>query len=267
MTSDEQVLLKEKDGGVLRLTLNRPSSLNALNRELGTALLDALNEAADDDDVRSILLSGAGRAFCAGDDIRAGAAAAAAGEPRPRGDLIGSMRSSNYGRFALAFRACPKPIVTKIHGFAYGAGMDLCIASDISIAANSAKIGAVFVKRAIIGGTAQLPRVVGIKKAIEMLLTGEPVEAPDAERFGLINYAVPDEELDAKVEEFAQKLAAGPTRVMGNIKWAAYQGLEVPFNQAVLLASAFQGEGGRTEDRIEGGKSFSEKREAAYTGR
>ena len=93
------------------------------------------------------------------------------------------------------------------------------------------------------------------------------MEAPDAERFGLINYAVPDEELNAKVEEFAQKLAAGPTRVMGNIKWAAYQGLEVPFNQAVLLASAFQGEGGRTEDRIEGGKSFSEKREAAYTGR
>lgn len=267
MSTSESILLVEKTGPICRLTLNRPESLNALNRELGDRLLAALEECAEDDEVRVIVLGGAGRAFCAGDDIKGGRAAAAAREPRPRRDLLTSVRSGNYFHFGQAFRSNPKPIITRVQGFAYGAGMDLVLASDIAIAASDAKIAAIFVQSGIIGGTAQLPRYVPLKKAMEMLLTGEPVEAPEAERLGLINYAVPPEQLDDVVEEWAERLAAGPTRIIGNIKLAAYRGLDLNFEDSVMLAAAATGEAGRTEDGPEGRSAFLEKRPPVFTGR
>ena len=265
--ASETVLLVEKTGPICTLTLNRPQSLNALNRELGDSLLAALNQCAEDDEVRAIVLTGAGRAFCAGDDIRAGRAGGNSGQAAPRRDLVNSLRSGNYFKFAQAFRSNPKPIITRVHGYAYGAGMDLVLASDISIAANDAKIAAVFVRSGIIGGTAQLPRYVGLKKAMEMLLTGEPVEAPQAEQLGLINYAVPPEELDDIVQQWAEKLAAGPTRMMADIKLATYRGLDLNFQDSVMLAAVANGEAGRTEDAREGRTAFAEKRSPAFTGR
>ncbi len=263
----DPILLVEKTGPICRLTLNRPDRLNALNRDLGDALLAALDDCAEDDDVRAIVLGGAGRAFCAGDDIRAGRDAAAGGAPPRRRDMMTSVRTGNYFHFAQAFRSIPKPIITRIHGFAYGAGMDLMLASDISIAASDAKIAAVFVQSGIIGGTAQLPRYVPLKRAIEMLLTGDPVEAPRAEQLGLINYSVPPDQLDDVVDEWAHKLATGPTRIMGNIKLAAYRGLDLTLADSVLLAAAATGESGRTEDGQEGRSAFLEKRSAIFTGR
>jgi 2-(1,2-epoxy-1,2-dihydrophenyl)acetyl-CoA isomerase len=265
MTS-EDVLLVEKAGPICRLTLNRPQALNALNRELGDRLLATLDECAEDDEVRAIVLSGSGRAFCAGDDIRSGATAAAAGQPAPRRDLVNSVRTGNYFHFAEAFRSNPKPIITQVHGYAYGAGMDLVLASDMAIAADDAKIAAVFVQRAIIGGTAQLPRYVGLKKAMEMLLSGEAVEGQQAVNLGLINYSVPAEQLDDFVQEWAEKLAAGATRVMANIKLATYRGLDLNFKDSVMLAAAVTGEAGRTDDSKEGRAAFAEKRAAAFTG-
>ncbi|MEX2229999.1 MAG: enoyl-CoA hydratase-related protein [Dehalococcoidia bacterium] len=265
--STEPVLLIEKSGPICRLTLNRPEALNALNRELGDRLLAALAECAEDPDVRAVVLGGSGRAFCAGDDIRAGARAAAAGGTAPRRDLVTSVRSGNYFHFAQAFRSVPKPIIARVHGFAYGAGMDLVLASDMAIAADDARVGAVFVRSGIIGGTAQLPRYVGIKKAMEMLLSGEPVDAPRAVELGLLNYAVPAEQLDDAVQQWAEKLAAGPTRIMGTIKLAAYRGLDMHFEDAVMLAAAANGEASRTEDGVEGKRAFAEKRPPVFTGR
>ncbi len=261
------VLLVEKSGSICTLTLNRPGSLNALNQELGTALIGALSDCAVDDDVRAIVIAGAGRAFCAGDDIRAGRRAAAEGLPRPRRDLATSVRSGNYFHFAHAFRSNPKPIIARVHGYAYGAGMDLTLASDLSIAADDTKIAAVFVQSGIIGGTAQLPRYVGLKKAMEMLLLGEPVDAPQAVELGLINYAVPADDLDDAVAEWAEKLANGPTRIMSHIKLATYRGLDMSLQDAVMLAAAVTGEAGRTEDGPEGRSAFLEKRQPVFVGR
>lgn len=262
----DEILLVEKSGSICTLTLNRPQSLNALNRDLGLALIGALNECAEDDDVRAIVIQGAGRAFCAGDDIRSGRRAAEAGEPRPRRDLVTSVRSGHYFNFPHAFRSNPKPILARVHGYAYGAGMDLTLASDMAIAADDAKIAAVFVRSGIIGGTAQLPRYVRLKKAMEMLLCGEPIEAPEAVELGLINYAVPADELDDVVAEWAEKLANGPTRIMSHIKLAAYRGLDMSLQDAVMLGAAATGEAGRTEDGQEGRSAFLEKRQPSFTG-
>ncbi|MDA1003390.1 MAG: enoyl-CoA hydratase/isomerase family protein [Chloroflexi bacterium] len=264
--SAEPVLLVEKTGAICRLTLNRPEALNALNKELGDRLLAALDDCAEDGDVRAIVVAGSGRAFCAGDDIRAGARAAAAGETPRRRDLVTSVRSGNYFHFAQAFRSVPKPIIARVHGFAYGAGMDLVLASDMAIAADDARVGAVFVNSGIIGGTAQLPRYVPLKKAMEMLLSGEPVPAPRAVEIGLLNYAVPPDQLDAVVEQWAGKLADGPTRIMGTIKLAAYRGLDMHFEDSVMLAAAANGEASRTEDGVEGKRAFAQKRPPVFTG-
>jgi len=265
--TSEPVLLVEKSGAICTLTLNRPEALNALNKELGDRLLAALEDCAHDEEVRAIVLRGAGRAFCAGDDIRAGARAAAAGQPLPRRDLVSSVRSGNYFHFAQAFRAVPKPIIARVHGFAYGAGMDLMLASDMAIAASDARIAAVFVRSGIIGGTAQLPRYIGLKRAMEMLLSGEPVDAARAAELGLINYAVPPDQLDTVVQGWAEKLADGPTRIMGTIKLAAYRGLDMHFEDSVMLAAAATGEASRTDDGAEGRRAFIEKRPPKFVGR
>ncbi len=247
------------------MTLNRPQSLNAINRDLGNRLISTLEDCAEDDSVRVIVLAGAGRAFCAGDDIKGG------GGPQVpnarRRDVIDSVRSGQYFRMANAFRSNPKPIIARVHGLAYGAGMDLVLASDMAIASNDARLAAVFVKSGIVGGTAQLPRFVGLKKAMEMLLTGEPVDAPVAAELGLINYAVPPEKLDETVQEWADKLAAGPTRIMSMIKFATYRGLDLNFQDSVMLAAVATSEVGKMEDAAEGRAAFREKRGANFTGR
>ena len=187
-------------------------------------------------------------------------------QPARRGGVIESVRNGHYFNFPLAFRSTPKPIIAKVHGYAYGAGMDLTLASDMAIASTDARIAAIFVKRAIIGGTAQLPRMVGLKKAMEMLMTGEPLDGVQAQAAGMVNYAVPPDQLDACVQEWAKRLAAGPTRVIANIKFAALRGLDMNFNDSVAFAAVATGEAGRTEDAPEGRRAFWEKRAPAFTG-
>jgi len=271
--TSEPVLLVEKSGGVCRLTLNRPRVLNAINRELGDRLLEALEACALDDDVRAIVLAGAGRAFCAGDDIKEGVAPASpagrpeAGRPPQRRSVAGDLRRVNYFRFRNALRSNPKPVVARVQGYAYGAGLDLVLASDLAIAADDAKLAAIYVRHGMIGSVAILPRYVGLKKAMEMLLSGEPVDAPQAAALGLINYAVPPDELDATVDAWAAKLAAGPTALLSSIKFAVYRGVDLSFEDAMAFESVAISEAGRSEDQREGRASFVEKRPARFTGR
>jgi 2-(1,2-epoxy-1,2-dihydrophenyl)acetyl-CoA isomerase len=259
--------LIEKTGPICRLTLNRPHVLNAIDRDLGDRLLAAIEDCAEDPDVRAIVLAGAGRAFSAGDDIKPGAQEPPPGRPTRGRDFETSLRAANYFKFVRALRTSPKPIVARVQGYAYGAGLDLVLASDIAIAANDAKLAAVFVKSGIIGGTAQLPRYAGIKKAMEMLITGEPVAAPQAEALGLINYAVPPAELDATVDAWAAKLAAGPTRLIATIKLAVYRGLDGSYDAAEVVGAAATAEGNRYEDSREGRTAFAEKRPPLFRGR
>ena len=226
----------------------------------------ALEDCARDEEVRVIVLAGAGRAFCAGDDISEGLALGGAGRP-PAARTVARDLRSNYFRFRDALRSNPKPILARVQGYAYGAGLDLVLASDIAIAANDAKLAAIYVQHGMIGSTSILPRYVGLKKALEMLITGEPVDAPEAERLGLINHAVPPEELDETVQAWAEKLAAGPTSLIASIKFAAYRGADLSFADALALEAVAIGEASRSEDQREGRAAFVEKRPPRYAGR
>ncbi len=262
----EDVLLVEKSGAICTLTLNRPQRLNAINVELGRRLIEALEDCAEDDNVRAIVLAGAGRAFCAGDDMRGSGALPAAGARRR--DFIDGIRvRGRYVTFIEALKRTAKPIVAKVHGFAYGAGCDLVLASDIAIAAEDAQFAAVFVKRGMVSGTFLLPRVIGPRKATEMLLTGEPVDGKTAAQLGIVSYAVPLEKLDETVSYWAAKLAAGPTRVMAYIKLAINRGLTMSMEDSLLFAATMQDIASFTEDRAEGMASFREKRPPSFKGR
>jgi 2-(1,2-epoxy-1,2-dihydrophenyl)acetyl-CoA isomerase len=266
MTAEETLLVEKRDG-VCRLTLNRPQVLNAIDFALGDKLIAALEEAGDDDTVRAIVLAGAGRAFCAGDDIKEGVAVRNTGSSMTRQGGHHNIRRVNYFRFREALRSNPKPVIARVQGYAYGAGLDLVLASDIAIAASDAKLGAVYIKHGMVGSIALLPRYVGMKKAIEMLITGEPVAAPDAERLGLINYAVPPAKLDQTVDEWAAKLAAGPTRLISGIKLAAYRGVDQPYDDALVLESVALAAARASEDQREGLAAFLERRPPNYSGR
>ena len=145
-------VLREQKGGILTLTLNRPESLNAINRELGTALLACLEHAELDESVRVVVIQGAGRALCAGDDVRGGSGPPVDGI-RPRGEAVAHARYTPYYNIIKRIRTLAKPVIVRAHGYAMGAGADLVMASDFCIAAQDLQLGFVFVKRGIVGGT------------------------------------------------------------------------------------------------------------------
>ncbi len=261
-----ETILMERKGSVVYLTLNRPEVLNAINRELGNTLLGHLKDCEEDDTVRAIVLRGSGRAFCAGDDIRGGGQQRGDGS-QPSRDPVRTAREGPYYNLVKAIRTIPKPVIARVHGYAVGAGCDLVLASDFAIAAESARIGLVFVQRAIIGGTYLITKHIGLKRASELLLLGDWVEAPKAMELGMITRCVPDDELDSTLDEWVERIAKGPTKVMGYIKTGINLGLNADVERGVEHQSYMQYFATLTEDRAEGAKAFVEKRQPVYTGR
>jgi len=254
----------ETDQGVMRLTLNRPDKLNAFNAELGAALIDALDSAAAESVVRAVLLTGAGRAFCAGQDL---------GDRDPRKmegpPDLGRTLESVYNPIARRIRALEKPIVCAVNGVAAGAGANLAFACDLVLAARSAKFIQAFAKIGLVpdsGGTWLLPRLVGEARAKALALTAEPINAQTAASWGLIWKALDDDALMPEAEALAARLAAGPTVGLGltkrAIQAAAGQGLDAQLD----LERDLQREAGRTPDYAEGVTAFLEKRKPAFRG-
>ena len=258
MVADD--LLVARRDGVHVLTLNRPDRLNALTVSLHAALMEALEAAETDPECRAILLHGAGRGFCAGQDLT---------EVAPGADL-GETLDRRFNPLIRKLHAIAKPVVCAVHGVAAGAGANLALACDIVLAAQSARFLQAFIRLGLLpdaGGTWALPRLAGPARARAMAMLGEPVEAPQAEQWGLIWRAVPDEQLMREAERLAAHLATGPTHAMGLIKRALDAAETNSLDQQLDLERDLQREAGSTPDFAEGVRAFLEKRPARFTGR
>jgi enoyl-CoA hydratase len=201
----EPVLLRESTSWGVRLTLNRPAKLNAINLELRDALAEAVAEAARDPDVRVIVIAGAGRAFCSGYDLSDEAPATAWGWR----DVLASDVAAT-----LAIWSCPKPVIAQVHGYALAGGLELAMACDLVVAAEGARLGEPEIRFGSAPVTLLMPFIVGQKRTRELLMTGDLIDAQEAERIGMINRVVPADRLAAAVDELAAKLARVPPDVM-----------------------------------------------------
>jgi 2-(1,2-epoxy-1,2-dihydrophenyl)acetyl-CoA isomerase len=256
-------------GPITRVTMDRPERLNALNVAMGVELLHALDAADRDRSVRVVVLTGAGRAFCAGDDLRS---MATEGE-RPAPPLPDPIRQyvAGEGRWPLIvakLRALGKPVIAAVNGHAHGAGFNLAMACDLRVMASSATLCIPFTKRGIATGTSLLQQYVGIGKAMEWALRGTVLDPATAERWGLVTTVADDDAFPAAVTDLATELAEGPTKVYGITKAAIYRGWEEP-----TTAAAYEHQGlalhlGRqTDDFEEGRTAFLERRPPRFTGR
>ena len=255
-------VLVSLEAGVLRLTLNRPEKLNAFNPAVHKALADAMTRAETEEAVRCLLITGAGRGFCAGQDLTERDMKAAVI------DLGGGLETW-YNPLVKRMRALPKPIVCAVNGVAAGAGANFALACDIVLAARSASFIQAFVKIGLVpdcGGTYFLPRLAGTQRAMALAMTGDRLSAEDAERFGIIWKMVDDDKLMAEAAKLSEHLAAGPTRSLGLIKKAMYSSANNDLATQLDLERNLQREVGKGADYREGVAAFLEKRKPSFTG-
>ncbi|MFF3909329.1 enoyl-CoA hydratase/isomerase family protein [Streptomyces sp. NPDC001848] len=261
----ESLVLHTTDNHVAQLTLNRPDSLNAITPDLRELLIRKLLDASADPDVRAVVLTGAGRGFCAGADLRGGAA----GGARIAGDVARTIRRGAQ-RLVAAVLDCEKPVIAAVNGTAAGLGAHLAFACDLVLAAESATFVEVFVRRGLVpdgGGAYLLPRLVGPQRAKELMFFGDALPAADAERLGLVNRVVPGHALEKTAREWAARLAAGPTRALALTKQLVNASLDADRAAAFTAEATAQEINMTTADAREGVASFVERRTAEFTGR
>ena len=265
-----QFVLFELTGAVGRITLNRPERLNALNVGMGLELMDALEACEYDRAVRVIVLTGAGRGFCAGDDLKELTdPTSAPGAVRRRSDPM-RQYVDGPGRWPAIVRAMtrlPKPIVGAINGHAHGAGFNLALACDFRVLSEAATLAVPFVRWGMATGTNRLQQFVGIGKALEWALLGTTLSAAEAERWGLATVVAPPERFAAAAEELVERLAAAPTAALGLTKWLLNTGAGLDLRHH-LTNEAFAMElSSRSPDFAEGLKAFQERRDPEFGGR
>lgn len=255
----------EKEEGVAIITLNRPERLNSLGAKIMDELTAATEEIANDDQVRVVVLTGAGRGFCGGADLV---------EPSPFATEERYLRIKPMARFSnlmLHLRSLEKPVIAAVNGIAAGGGFSLAACCDIRIASESARFSAIFVKRALVpdmGLTYLLPRLVGTSKALELMFTGDIIDAQEAKEIGLVSKVVPADQLLDEAKKLAGRIANGPPIAIELAKKAVYaaEGTN-DFATALAYESWAQGVCIASEDAQEGVKSFLEKREPVFKGK
>ena len=261
----EQIVV-ERDGAVTRITLNRPDKLNALTQVMSDELVDAFTRLRDDPEVRAVILTGAGRGFCAGQDLTEFEAAYRAGE---RPDIEAHLKRS-FHRLIPLIVTTPKPVIAAVGGVAAGAGVSLAVACDVRIASDEARFIQAFVKIGLVpdsGGTWLLPRVIGYPNALELSITGDPIEAGRALALGLVSRVVPPSDLDQEVAAYTSRLASMPTAAVAATKELMRDALGLDLEEALRREGAAQSRMGQTADHLEGVMAFAEKREPRFTGR
>ena len=259
-----EMVLQKLEGGLLTITMNRPERKNALNPEMVAGLLEAARRAADDPEVRAVLLKGAGGSFCVGGDVKSMAAGRA---PLPFEVKMANLRRGM--EVSRILHQMPKPVVAQLDGAAAGAGLSMALSCDLRIASESCKITTAFAKVGFsgdYGGTYFLTQLLGSARARELYLMSPILTARDAHAIGLVTKVVPDAEIDAAAHELALSLAQGPSIALGYIKRNINNAEHLP------LEDCFDGEAihhtrcSDTEDHKEAAKAFVEKRKPAFKG-
>jgi 2-(1,2-epoxy-1,2-dihydrophenyl)acetyl-CoA isomerase len=259
-----ETVIWEQAGAVGRLTLNRPKTLNAWTAEFGRELKQVIEREAADDSVRAVLVTGAGRGFSSGADLRAGFEPADDGMPDIRKEL-----HDLYHPVIAGTRRLPKPVVAAVNGPAAGIGCSLALACDLVMMAESAFLGLAFVNVGLMpdgGSTAFVPPAVGRARAFQMALLGERVPAARALDWGLVNWVHPDDALMDEANALTEKLAGGPTRSYAASKRALNQAIYGDLDAQLDLEAELQHGLGRTKDFLEGVAAFAEKRDPAFSG-
>jgi 2-(1,2-epoxy-1,2-dihydrophenyl)acetyl-CoA isomerase len=255
-----ETLLHERDDAVDTLTLNRPDALNALNSQMRRELLAALGAARKDESVRAVVITGAGRGFCAGADLRG------ASTERDFRRVL----SSEYHPLIEAIRGLPKPVIASVNGVAAGAGVSLALAADVVVAAEGARFVPAFARIGLVpdSGLARIMvRALGRHRAFEILMGERPLGAAEAHELGLVAAVVPDDQLADATRALAHRLAAGPTRGIALTKRLLNASEDASLADALAAEAALQDLAGRTDDHAEGVTAFGEKREPEFGGR
>lgn len=248
--------------GVATLTLNRPKTYNTFNREMSLALIDALKKAAKDDAVRVVLLTGAGKAFCAGQDLREAT--------DNNGIGFEQILNEHYNPIITAIRELPKPVVCAVNGIAAGAGANIAFACDLTVAPASAQFTQAFSKIGLVpdsGGTYFLPRLVGMQRAAALMMLSDTITAEEAAQMGLIYQALADEEFEEGVKALTQRLATMPTRALGMTKDLLNRTWDNSLQDQLALEGEYQIKASNRYDYKEGVQAFLEKRKPKFIGK
>ncbi len=255
-------LLISHRNNVCEIKLNRPEVFNSFNKAMALALQKALDECEKNDDVRAIVITGEGKAFCAGQDL--------AEATDSNGPELKMIVKEHYNPIIERIRNIEKPIIAAVNGVAAGAGANIALACDITIAKKSASFIQAFSKIGLIpdsGGTFFLPRIIGAQKALALMMTGDKISAEEAEKMNMIYQAVEDEVFESVVIDFAEKLATMPTRGLGLTKRAVNQSFSNSLSEQLSVEEELQTEAGKTHDFNEGVTAFMEKRKPVFTGK
>lgn len=265
-----ETLLYEVNQGVATITLNRPAVLNAISQQMIEELQATLNTVRDDASVRAVVLTGGGRGFCSGADLKGRQRVKPSEAPSDASTAGAERLRRTLNPLILAIRTIEKPFIAAVNGVAAGAGCNLALACDIVLASDEARFGNVFTRIGLIpdcGGHFFLPRLVGFHKAAELMFTGDIIDAHEAERLGLINRVVAHAELVKQARELGERLARGPTRAIGLCKRTMNVGITSDLAAVLDAEAEGQGLARQTEDHWEGVQAFLEKRPAHFTGK
>jgi 2-(1,2-epoxy-1,2-dihydrophenyl)acetyl-CoA isomerase len=267
------ILLTRRESGVLWLTLNRPERKNSISPELRDELLSGLDDARTDEEIRCVVITGAGDAVWSGVDLGRSKVTEGAARAEPqRPDLRAIREAMKRGmqRVIRAIWELDKPVIASVNGVAAGGGAQLALVCDLVVASTNARLIEIFVKRGLAvdsGGGWLLPRLVGLAKAKELVFFGDPISADEAHAAGLINKVVPPDELERATREWAERLARGPTRSIGASKTLLNRALETDLTGALEEEATAQAMISQTKDFSEGVRAFAEKRDPDFLGR
>jgi 2-(1,2-epoxy-1,2-dihydrophenyl)acetyl-CoA isomerase len=263
---EQPTVLVRKEDGVATLVLNRPHVYNAFNNQMSRELLEKLKEVNEDPDVRAVVLTGEGKAFCSGQDLNDRSAMQKLGEKISLGESV----RTRYNPIILTITRMEKPIIAAVNGVAAGAGCSLALACDMRFITPETRFVEAFVRIGLVpdsGSSYFLPRLVGLGRALEIAMTGRDVKAEEAFSIGMANRIVPAEKLLEETVAFAKQLAQGPTVAIRLTKQAVLRGMELRLEELLELEAELQEQAGQTEDFLEGVQAFTEKRKPVYRGR